>query len=68
MPGCEDGGASLKAQKTKAEQAAKAAGCDSLILVRRHTFVMLPLGSLIRIKAGVVDTAGRFERSRCGRR
>ena len=35
MPGCEDGGASLKAQKTKAEQAAKAAGCDSLILVRR---------------------------------
>ncbi len=60
MPGCEDGGASLKAQKTKAEQAVKVAGCDSLILVRRPTFVMLPLGSLIRINAGVVDTAGRF--------
>ena len=35
MPGCDDGGASLRAQKTEAEQAAKAAGCDSLILVRR---------------------------------
>jgi hypothetical protein len=34
IPGCEEGGRTLKDQKAKADQAAKAAGCDPFILVR----------------------------------
>ena len=59
MPGCEDGGASLRAQKTKAERAANAAGCDSFLLVRHAPSSRSRLDPSFISYAGVVGTAAR---------